>query len=91
MKWVDYLDKTNAGNQWFEQVKMILVESCDVIRLCGRLCFWQGEIFSYIHNLLSMPGYSPDEKQSVKKKTLQHMQVSTYSYSLNQYSSLSMG
>uniref|UniRef100_A0A8C4I8B8 RING-type domain-containing protein n=1 Tax=Dicentrarchus labrax TaxID=13489 RepID=A0A8C4I8B8_DICLA len=32
------------------------------------------EIFSYIHNLLSMPGYSPEEKQAVKDKALQHMQ-----------------
>uniref|UniRef100_A0AAQ5XTR0 RING-type domain-containing protein n=1 Tax=Amphiprion ocellaris TaxID=80972 RepID=A0AAQ5XTR0_AMPOC len=35
------------------------------------------EIFSYIHNLLSMPGYSPEEKQTVKNKARQHMQVST--------------
>nr|XP_046257105.1 vacuolar protein sorting-associated protein 8 homolog isoform X3 [Scatophagus argus] len=34
----------------------------------------KGEIFSYIHNLLSMPGYSPEEKQSVRDKVLQHMQ-----------------
>ncbi|XP_047458878.1 vacuolar protein sorting-associated protein 8 homolog isoform X2 [Mugil cephalus] len=32
------------------------------------------EIFSYIHNLLSMPGYSPDEKQTVKNKALQLIQ-----------------
>ncbi|XP_076019351.1 vacuolar protein sorting-associated protein 8 homolog [Genypterus blacodes] len=32
------------------------------------------EIFSYIHNLLSMPGYGPEEKQSVRDKTLQHIQ-----------------
>uniref|UniRef100_A0A3Q1ALI2 RING-type domain-containing protein n=1 Tax=Amphiprion ocellaris TaxID=80972 RepID=A0A3Q1ALI2_AMPOC len=32
------------------------------------------EIFSYIHNLLSMPGYSPEEKQTVKNKARQHMQ-----------------
>uniref|UniRef100_A0A4W6F921 VPS8 subunit of CORVET complex n=1 Tax=Lates calcarifer TaxID=8187 RepID=A0A4W6F921_LATCA len=38
----------------------------------------KGEIFSYIHNLLSMPGYSPEEKQTVKDKVLQHIQVSTY-------------
>uniref|UniRef100_A0A8C4I8E3 RING-type domain-containing protein n=1 Tax=Dicentrarchus labrax TaxID=13489 RepID=A0A8C4I8E3_DICLA len=31
------------------------------------------EIFSYIHNLLSMPGYSPEEKQAVKDKALQHI------------------
>ncbi|KAG7512101.1 vacuolar sorting-associated 8-like isoform X1 [Solea senegalensis] len=34
----------------------------------------KGEIFSYIHNLLSMPGYSPEEKQAVKDKALQHIQ-----------------
>ncbi|KAK2848630.1 hypothetical protein Q5P01_008464 [Channa striata] len=34
----------------------------------------KGEIFSYIHNLLSMPGYSPDEKKTVKNKVLQHTQ-----------------
>ncbi|XP_028279338.1 vacuolar protein sorting-associated protein 8 homolog isoform X2 [Parambassis ranga] len=32
------------------------------------------EIFNYIHNLLSMPGYSPEEKLTVKNKTLQHIQ-----------------
>ncbi|XP_023286306.1 vacuolar protein sorting-associated protein 8 homolog isoform X2 [Seriola lalandi dorsalis] len=32
------------------------------------------EIFSYIHNLLSMPGYSPEEQQTVKDKVLQHVQ-----------------
>eukprot|EP00064_Thunnus_orientalis_P013530 superscaffoldBa00002216_g13569 len=32
------------------------------------------EIFSYIHNLLSMPSYSPEEKQTVKDKALQHIQ-----------------
>ncbi|KAI4812965.1 hypothetical protein KUCAC02_024324, partial [Chaenocephalus aceratus] len=34
----------------------------------------KGEIFSYIHNLLSMPGYSAEEKQTVKDKVLQHIQ-----------------
>ncbi|XP_037322281.1 vacuolar protein sorting-associated protein 8 homolog isoform X1 [Pungitius pungitius] len=32
------------------------------------------EIFSYIHNLLSLPGYSPEEKQTVRDKALQHIQ-----------------
>ncbi|KAK0150230.1 Vacuolar protein sorting-associated protein 8 [Merluccius polli] len=32
------------------------------------------EVFSYVHNLLSMPGYSPAEKQAVWDKTLQHIQ-----------------
>ncbi|RVE67654.1 hypothetical protein OJAV_G00105110 [Oryzias javanicus] len=31
----------------------------------------QCEIFSYIHNLLSMPGYSSEEKQRVRSKVLQ--------------------
>ncbi|XP_028460055.1 vacuolar protein sorting-associated protein 8 homolog isoform X2 [Perca flavescens] len=34
----------------------------------------KGEIFSYIHNLMSMPGYSTEEKQMVKDKGLQHIQ-----------------
>uniref|UniRef100_A0A3P8WKK4 VPS8 subunit of CORVET complex n=1 Tax=Cynoglossus semilaevis TaxID=244447 RepID=A0A3P8WKK4_CYNSE len=36
------------------------------------------EIFSYVHNLLSMPSYSVEERQSVREKALQHMKVSTY-------------
>ncbi|KAI1898316.1 hypothetical protein AGOR_G00071070 [Albula goreensis] len=32
------------------------------------------EIFNYIHNILSIPGYGPDEKQSVWDKALEHMQ-----------------
>uniref|UniRef100_A0A3B5M5T3 RING-type domain-containing protein n=1 Tax=Xiphophorus couchianus TaxID=32473 RepID=A0A3B5M5T3_9TELE len=35
----------------------------------------KAEIFSYIHNLMSMPGYSSEEKLKVKEKVLQHMQV----------------
>ncbi|XP_038593280.1 vacuolar protein sorting-associated protein 8 homolog isoform X1 [Micropterus salmoides] len=35
----------------------------------------KGEIFNYIHNLLSMPGYSPEEKQTVRVKVLQHIQM----------------
>uniref|UniRef100_A0A3B4FP28 VPS8 subunit of CORVET complex n=1 Tax=Pundamilia nyererei TaxID=303518 RepID=A0A3B4FP28_9CICH len=31
------------------------------------------EIFNYIHNLLSMPGYSHEEKQRVKSKVLKHI------------------
>uniref|UniRef100_A0A7N8Y267 VPS8 subunit of CORVET complex n=1 Tax=Mastacembelus armatus TaxID=205130 RepID=A0A7N8Y267_9TELE len=38
----------------------------------------KGEIFSYIHNLLSMPGYSTEDKKTVKDKVLQRIQVSTY-------------
>uniref|UniRef100_A0A3B3X273 RING-type domain-containing protein n=1 Tax=Poecilia mexicana TaxID=48701 RepID=A0A3B3X273_9TELE len=30
---------------------------------------------NYIHNLMSMPGYSSEEKLKVKEKVLQHMQV----------------
>uniref|UniRef100_A0AAY4B3C2 Vacuolar protein sorting-associated protein 8 homolog n=1 Tax=Denticeps clupeoides TaxID=299321 RepID=A0AAY4B3C2_9TELE len=32
------------------------------------------EIFNYIHNILSMPGYSAEEKRSVWDKTLLHVQ-----------------
>ncbi|XP_041866260.1 vacuolar protein sorting-associated protein 8 homolog isoform X2 [Melanotaenia boesemani] len=32
------------------------------------------EIFNYIHNLLSMPGYSDEEKLRVRKKVLQNVQ-----------------
>ncbi|KAM3606154.1 uncharacterized protein V6R79_011623 [Siganus canaliculatus] len=32
------------------------------------------EIFSYIHNLLAMPGYNTEDKQIVKRKVLHHMQ-----------------
>ncbi|KAF7652096.1 hypothetical protein LDENG_00101870 [Lucifuga dentata] len=32
------------------------------------------EIFNYIHNLLSMPGYTSEQKQRVRDKTLQHIQ-----------------
>lgn len=35
----------------------------------------QEEIFNYIHNILSMPGYSPEEKRSVWDKTLHHIKV----------------
>uniref|UniRef100_A0A665VJ96 VPS8 subunit of CORVET complex n=1 Tax=Echeneis naucrates TaxID=173247 RepID=A0A665VJ96_ECHNA len=42
------------------------------------------EIFSFIHNLLSMPGYSPEEKQTVKDKVLQHIQVRAYIHMLHQ-------
>ncbi|XP_072293065.1 vacuolar protein sorting-associated protein 8 homolog isoform X1 [Eucyclogobius newberryi] len=31
------------------------------------------DIFSYVHNLLSMPGYSTEEKQAVRDKALQHI------------------
>ncbi|CAJ1066529.1 vacuolar protein sorting-associated protein 8 homolog [Xyrichtys novacula] len=34
----------------------------------------KGEIFGYIHNLLCMPGYSLEEKQTVLAKVLQHIQ-----------------
>ncbi|KAJ8255316.1 hypothetical protein GJAV_G00203490 [Gymnothorax javanicus] len=32
------------------------------------------EVFNYIHNILSMPGYRPEEKQCVWEKALEHMQ-----------------
>uniref|UniRef100_A0A673IY43 Vacuolar protein sorting-associated protein 8 homolog n=1 Tax=Sinocyclocheilus rhinocerous TaxID=307959 RepID=A0A673IY43_9TELE len=34
------------------------------------------ELFNYIHNILSMPGYSSEEKQLVSVKALQHIKVS---------------
>uniref|UniRef100_A0A6Q2WUX4 RING-type domain-containing protein n=1 Tax=Esox lucius TaxID=8010 RepID=A0A6Q2WUX4_ESOLU len=37
----------------------------------------KGEVFNYIHNLLSIPGYSSEEKQCVWNKALQHIQVDT--------------
>ncbi|KAM9365398.1 vacuolar protein sorting-associated protein 8 homolog isoform 2-T2 [Pholidichthys leucotaenia] len=50
--------------------------------LYGRIidCYLQDplrkfEVFNYIHNVLSMPGYSPEEKQLVKNKALQHIKV----------------
>uniref|UniRef100_A0A8C3K5B2 Vacuolar protein sorting-associated protein 8 homolog n=1 Tax=Calidris pygmaea TaxID=425635 RepID=A0A8C3K5B2_9CHAR len=33
------------------------------------------EVFNYIHNILSMPGYSAEEKQSVWQKALEHIEV----------------
>uniref|UniRef100_A0A8C6L006 VPS8 subunit of CORVET complex n=1 Tax=Nothobranchius furzeri TaxID=105023 RepID=A0A8C6L006_NOTFU len=36
----------------------------------------KAEIFNYIHNLLSMPGYTSEEKNRVRHKVLQHIQVS---------------
>lgn len=38
-------------------------------------CALQEEVFSYIHNILSMPGYSAEEKQSVWQKALEHIEV----------------
>uniref|UniRef100_A0A672UJ15 Vacuolar protein sorting-associated protein 8 homolog n=1 Tax=Strigops habroptila TaxID=2489341 RepID=A0A672UJ15_STRHB len=32
------------------------------------------EVFNYIHNILSMPGYSTEEKQSVWQKALEHIE-----------------
>ncbi|KQK79932.1 hypothetical protein AAES_221929 [Amazona aestiva] len=32
------------------------------------------EVFNYIHNILSMPGYSAEEKQSVWQKALEHIE-----------------
>uniref|UniRef100_A0A8D0A0H4 VPS8 subunit of CORVET complex n=1 Tax=Sander lucioperca TaxID=283035 RepID=A0A8D0A0H4_SANLU len=36
----------------------------------------KGEIFNYIHNLMAMPGYSPEEKQIVKDKGLDNSATS---------------
>ncbi|XP_039212274.1 vacuolar protein sorting-associated protein 8 homolog isoform X2 [Crotalus tigris] len=35
------------------------------------------EVFSYIHNILSIPGYSTEEKQSVWQKTMKHIEELT--------------
>ncbi|XP_035266136.1 vacuolar protein sorting-associated protein 8 homolog isoform X1 [Anguilla anguilla] len=32
------------------------------------------EIFNYVHNILSIPGYGPEEKRSVWEEALEHMQ-----------------
>ncbi|NWU69121.1 VPS8 protein, partial [Pterocles burchelli] len=32
------------------------------------------EVFNYVHNILSMPGYSAEEKQSVWQKALEHIE-----------------
>uniref|UniRef100_A0A8C9W3R4 VPS8 subunit of CORVET complex n=1 Tax=Scleropages formosus TaxID=113540 RepID=A0A8C9W3R4_SCLFO len=34
------------------------------------------EIFNYVHNMLSMPGYRPQERHSVREKALEHIQCS---------------
>ncbi|NXA52391.1 VPS8 protein, partial [Nothocercus julius] len=34
----------------------------------------KAKVFNYIHNILSMPGYSAEEKQSVWQKALDHME-----------------
>ncbi len=57
---------------------MLLADSKKHLSVCVCVCVCQGEIYSYVHNLLSMPGYSPGEKQTVKDKVLQHIQVSKY-------------
>ncbi|XP_041119267.1 vacuolar protein sorting-associated protein 8 homolog isoform X2 [Polyodon spathula] len=33
----------------------------------------KGEVFNYIHNILSIPGYSPEEKQSVWDEAMEHL------------------
>lgn len=35
----------------------------------------QEEVFNYIHNILSIPGHSPEEKQSVWRKAMDHIEV----------------
>uniref|UniRef100_A0A8C3AJY3 Vacuolar protein sorting-associated protein 8 homolog n=1 Tax=Cyclopterus lumpus TaxID=8103 RepID=A0A8C3AJY3_CYCLU len=39
----------------------------------------KGEIFSFIHNLLSMPGYGPEEKHTVRDKVL-HSSAASWSH-----------
>lgn len=41
------------------------------------VCVLQEEVFNYIHNILSMPGYSAEEKQLVWQKALDHIEVGT--------------
>lgn len=41
------------------------------------ICALQEEVFNYIHNILSMPGYSAEEKQLVWQKALDHIEVGT--------------
>lgn len=40
-------------------------------------CAPQEEVFNYIHNILSIPGHSAEEKQSVWQKAMDHMEVLT--------------
>lgn len=35
----------------------------------------QEEVFNYIHNILSIPGHSAEEKQSVWQKAMDHIEV----------------
>lgn len=43
---------------------------------CIVLCS-QEDVFNYIHNILSIPGHSAEEKQSVWQKAMDHMEVLT--------------
>ncbi|KAK7901808.1 hypothetical protein WMY93_018577 [Mugilogobius chulae] len=54
----------------FDQVLEFLCSPVDDSRHTERQ---QEEIFSFIHNLLSMPGYSAEEKQAVRHKALLHV------------------
>lgn len=38
-------------------------------------CAFQEEVFNYIHNILSIPGHSAEEKQSVWQKAMDHIEV----------------
>lgn len=38
-------------------------------------CTPQEEVFNYIHNILSIPGHSAEEKQSVWHKAMDHIEV----------------
>uniref|UniRef100_A0A8D0LB45 VPS8 subunit of CORVET complex n=1 Tax=Sphenodon punctatus TaxID=8508 RepID=A0A8D0LB45_SPHPU len=46
--------------------KIIDCYLCDPVR--------KEEVFSYVHNILSIPGYSIEEKQSVWQKAMQHIE-----------------
>ncbi|KAK1803009.1 hypothetical protein P4O66_021538 [Electrophorus voltai] len=34
------------------------------------------EIYNYVHNILSLPGYSPKDKQTARRKALEHVKAS---------------
>lgn len=46
-------------------------------------CVVQEEVFNYIHNILSIPGHSAEEKQSVWKKAMDHIEVLIQHYFWN--------
>lgn len=61
----------------------VYVDIISMEELSVTVCQW--EIFNYIHNLLSMPGYSHEEKQRVKSKVLKHIRVSVHTHTAVHY------